>query len=209
MKNPLPAFFLLLSFSATAQNPGPAMSPVACELISFQAGPEDGAMTVRWSTSGGAPGDAFILERSADRMNWTATATEPAQAGLAEIRHYTVADPAPLNGVAYYRLKIVSLGTVTVLSDDFGVERLAKESLLIEGDRASRHFTVLGDGTISDLQLLNNRGQFLAMDLDYQGDRVVVNGDRLEPGTYFVRAMVDGQPVLRQLTVTPTAVLGG
>jgi hypothetical protein len=205
----LPTFLVLLSLPAWAQNPGPVEGPPACELISFRAEPEDRSMAVRWSTTGDALGDAFIVERSSDRMNWTATITEPARSGMAEVRHYAVVDPAPLNGVAYYRLKIASMGAVTVLSDDFGVEQKAKESLLIEGDRASRRFTVQGDGAISELQVLNNRGQFLVMDLDYQGDRVVVNGDHLDPGTYFVRAMVNGQAVLRQLTVTNTAVLGG
>jgi hypothetical protein len=166
-------------------------------------------MAVRWSTTGDALGDAFIVERSSDRMNWTATITEPARSGMAEVRHYAVVDPAPLNGVAYYRLKIASMGAVTVLSDDFGVEQKAKESLLIEGDRASRRFTVQGDGAISELQVLNNRGQFLVMDTGLS--RRSRGGERrpLGPGTYFVRAMVNGQAVLRQLTVTNTAVLGG
>lgn len=179
------------------------------ELISFQADPVDSGVDLQWASVNEAPGDAYVVERSKDRMNWVAMATEVAQGAKAERHHYETMDPSPLNGVAYYRLKRVSNGTEETISDDFGVERKAAERLLIEGDLASRHFTVMGQGAITDLQVLNNRGQFLTMELDYQGDRVVVNGDRLEPGVYFVQAVVDGVPVLRQLTVTPTAVLGG
>ena len=73
----LPTFLVLLSLPAWAQNPGPVEGPPVCELISFRAEPEDRSMTVRWSTTGDALGDAFIVERSSDRMNWTATITEP------------------------------------------------------------------------------------------------------------------------------------
>lgn len=216
MKKLLPALFLLCAFPGFAQtDQQPLMAGITTkadnpfELISFEAQPTDAGVELNWSTAHESAGGAYIVERSTDRMNWTATATQVGRGGSGEHVRYTAIDPGPVSGVAYYRLQYMINGSDETISDDFAVERKAQEGLLIQGDRTSRQFTVLGKGSISELKVLNNRGQFLPMVLDYQGDRVVVNGDLLEPGTYFVQAMVDGMPVLRQLTVTATSVLGG
>ena len=216
MKKLLPALFLIFALPSWAQSTQeplatalPAPPENAFELISFEAEPTDSGVELKWSTTHESFGGAFIVERSTDRMNWTATATEVGKGGTGDRLRYTAIDANALKGLSYYRLQYMINGTEEVISDDFAVERTAQEGLLIEGDRASRQFTVLSHGSISDLKVLNNRGQFMPMQLDYQGDRVVVNGDLLEPGTYFVQAIVDGMPVLRQLTVTATAVLGG
>lgn len=216
MKKLLPALFLFAFRSVWAQPASadlasiilPADGP-AFELISFQADPVEEGIAVHWTTAHEKPGGAFLVERSGDRMNWEAVATEVVRGGQRDRTPYELIDHTSKHGILYYRLKLMRNGEEEVVSDDFGVERKAAQDLLIEGDRASRQFTVLGHGSISDLQVLNNRGQFITMEVDYQGDRVRVNGEHLEPGTYFVQAIVDGIPVLKQLTVTATAVLGG
>ena len=213
MKKTLPTLFLLCSFPVLAQTGklpvATAQTDNAFELLSFEAEPTATGVDLRWSTAHEAVGGAFIVERSTDRMNWTATATEAGRGGSGDYLRYNSADPSPVNGLAYYRLQLLVDGHEETISDDFALERTAQQDLMIEGDLASRQFTVQGKGSISDLKVLNNRGQFLPMELDYQGDRVVVNGNTLEPGTYFVQAIVDGMPVLRQLNVTATSVLGG
>ena len=89
------------------------------------------------------------------------------------------------------------------------MEYNATPALLIQNDRNPGRFNVQGAGTISDLQVLNNRGQFIPMDMNYSGNNVLVNAENLEPGTYFVQATVNGNPVLRTLIMTATGVIGG
>jgi hypothetical protein len=59
------------------------------------------------------------------------------------------------------------------------------------------------------MQLLNNRGQFIPMDLFLDGERVRVNAELLEPGTYYVQAVVNGKRTMRPVIIGNGGVIGG
>ena len=142
-------------------------------------------------------------------MNWNIVmhiASEPV--GQDYLDH-EAEDPTPSAGVSYYRLSILSADTLTERSEDFAVDLPEQADLSIEGDALPGRFTVEGNGTISDLHLLNDRGQFMAMELDYQGDRVRINAELLKPGRYYVKALLDGDPVLRLVVITPSGSVMG
>ena len=56
---------------------------------------------------------------------------------------------------------------------------------------------------------MNDRGQFIPLQLDIQSDEIRVNAELLTPGHYYVQALVNGSPVLRPVTFTGTSVIGG
>lgn len=179
------------------------------ELVSFEA-VEAGAegVLLRWSTATERAKEHFFVERSHDRVSWE-TALEVDGIGGNEYTPYEIVDKAAFNGASYYRLRTLENGARTELSDVYSVDHEPSEALLIHGDGAPGRFTVTANGTLSNVQLLNNRGQFVPMPLDYQDDRVRVNAELVEPGTYYVQAMVNGSPVLRPVIITSTMVIGG
>ena len=180
------------------------------ELISFVAEPVSGeGVSLQWGTAAEVPNSLFTIQRSQDRMNWRTAFTVDSEGGVNGHTAYEFMDMAPINGISYYRLIASNAGKELDVSDDFAVSYTAIPALQFQNEREPGRFTVSGAGAISDLQVLNNRGQFIHMDLNYTGDQVLVNAEGLEPGTYFVQAVVDGKPVLRTVIVTSTGVIGG
>ncbi|MBZ0207595.1 MAG: hypothetical protein K8H89_14835 [Flavobacteriales bacterium] len=186
------------------------MEAPAYELVSFVATAVSGeGISLHWNTATEGPNTMFTVERSSDRMNWRTAFTQDGEGAHSGYTAYEVMDMAPFSGISYYRLIATQGGEELEVSDDFAVEYNPVPALRIHGDRDPERFTVRGDGSISDVQLLNNRGQFMPMNLTYVGDQVLVRTEGLEPGTYFVQAIVNGNPVLRTVLVTATGVIGG
>ncbi len=180
------------------------------ELVSFVATSISGeGVSLSWSTAIEAPNSLFTVERSSDRMNWRTAFTTDGEGDTDGYTAYEVMDMEALPGISYYRLVATAQGHQFEASDDFAVEYTPTPSLLIQNDSNPGRFTVQGAGAISDLQVLNNRGQFIPMEMNYSGNNVLVNAENLAPGTYFVQATVNGNPVLRTVILTATGVMGG
>lgn len=180
------------------------------ELVSFVATPVNGdGVRLQWSTGSEAPNSAFHIQRSSDGANWRTVITQDGEGGGSGYSFYEVMDLAPEHGVTHYRLLALVPGQAPEYSDEFAVVFNPKPVLRIEGDGNPSRFIVQVDGTITDLQMLNNRGQFVPMTINYTGSEAMVEVAGMEPGTYYVQAMVDGTPVLREVLVTATGVIGG
>lgn len=181
------------------------------ELVSFEArsaGSE--GVRVSWTTFEERADDHYRVERSADLLSWHpangAVTTTAAQDGYTS---YRTTDPAPFNGVSYYRLVLVEEQGERELSDLFSVRHDTGHDLLIHEGHAPGHFVVLASGTIDDMRLLNNRGQFVPMDLYMDGDRARVDAGLLAPGTYYVHAVVNGRPAMRPVFIGNGGTIGG
>ena len=224
MKKTLPILALLCSVHACAQTGqqdlASTYSPAqdhqdvdtnsTYELVSFVASIEEGkGVALRWATASEAPDSRFTIERSSNRMNWMPVITTDGEGARQGYRNYDVTDLAPLTGVSYYRLNATSPGKSLETSDDQVVEYRPGPALHFQNDREQGQFTVIASGKLSDVQVLNDRGQFIPMQLNYGDDGVVVNGAGLEPGTYFVQALLNGAPVLQSVTVTASGIIGG
>lgn len=224
MKKLLPSLFSLAVLSASGQapeglladtSPTPSSAPAAdapagLELVSFEAYVAGSAEEVflRWATAAERPGERFLLERSGDLREWTPVLELDGQGAPGTYTPYEVQDPAPLEGISYYRLRDREQGTAVELSDLFSIRRSTSEELLVHADRPGR-FSVTAEGTLSDVRLLDNRGQFIPMSLDVQHDRVLIDTQLLSPGTYYVQGVVNGSPVRRPVVLTGSGIIGG
>lgn len=180
------------------------------ELVSFMAHPVDGeGVSLQWNTGTEMPNMVFRVERSRDRMNWRAAIDQDGEGKADGYNAYEVMDLAPMAGISYYRLVASVNGRELEVSDDFAVEYAEQPRLRIENDRIPGHFSMHGNGAISEVRLMNNRGQFVPMQLEYGEGAVYARTEGLEPGTYFVQATVGGTPLLRQVLVTSTGIVGG
>ncbi|MFT3827025.1 MAG: discoidin domain-containing protein [Chitinophagaceae bacterium] len=74
-------------------------------LTYFNAEKMNKEVWVRWATAMESNSDQFVIERSNDGRNFTAIGKVKAAGSSNELRSYEFRDPAPLNGVNYYRLK--------------------------------------------------------------------------------------------------------
>lgn len=180
------------------------------ELVSFEANSNgtEGVL-IRWTAFNERSGDLYRVERSNDLLTWhQATDLVVTTTRDGYIAHQTI-DRTPFNGLSYYRLMHVGSAGEQELSDLFSVRHDLGQDLVIHDGHAPGHFVVLASGHIDEMQLLNNRGQFVPMDLFLDGERVRVNAELLEPGTYYVQAVINGKRTMRPVIIANGSIVGG
>jgi hypothetical protein len=180
------------------------------ELVSFEAESRDAStVQLRFATISERSTEKFRVERSGDLITWEVVTRVDGRGTSDAYTAYTVLDEAPIAGVSYYRLLAREEQGWNEISDLFSIRHEVSDPLSIKGEFRPGRFSVTAQGTLSEVVILNNRGQFIPMDLQLDGDRVIVNTELLENGTYFVQAMVDGTPVMRPIVIQNGNIVGG
>lgn len=87
------------------------ISPLPVILGSFDAVKEGDHTRLTWSTTQEINSDKFIIERSANGIDFTDIGSVPAKVNSSITSNYQFIDDHPLSGVNYYRLRIVQLNT--------------------------------------------------------------------------------------------------
>jgi len=83
----------------------PPILPV--KLAGFEAAKEQGASVLTWSTTGEVKASHFEIQRSLDGKKWSRLGEVKARGNSTTLQAYTFADLSPVNGINYYRLKMV------------------------------------------------------------------------------------------------------
>lgn len=180
------------------------------ELVSFEAASKDhSTVEIQFATVSERAEEFFHVERSGDLIHWDVVAQVEGSGHTDSYTPYSVTDEAPINGVSYYRLLAKSNSAWEEISDQFSIRHEGLQDLSIHSDPRPGRFSVLANGTLSEVTITNNRGQFMTMELNMAGDRVNVNAELLENGTYYFQAMVDGVPVMRPIVINNGNVMGG
>lgn len=87
-------------------------------LVSFHATPvNDQYVQISWQTANEMNMESFIVERSADAVNWSNWQMVSPLNTTDNTNTYSANDPRPFPGVSYYRLKMVSYSGDFVYSD--------------------------------------------------------------------------------------------
>jgi hypothetical protein len=83
-------------------------APLPVSLLKFSATPGSGkSVNVAWTTVEEINSDYFEIERSADAANFQSIGKVSAKGNSSGLVDYSFVDPAPVNAVNYYRLKMV------------------------------------------------------------------------------------------------------
>jgi hypothetical protein len=83
--------------------------PLPVELISFTASYRGPDVQLAWQTASETNSNSFIVERSADGIDFQETGRLKAAGNSKTIRNYQFTDHNPLTGINYYRLKQTDL----------------------------------------------------------------------------------------------------
>jgi len=75
------------------------------ELLDFNAELVEDKTELTWITQSETNNDYFVIERSADGMNFEGITSTPGAGNSTSLLHYQAVDPSPLTGTSYYRLK--------------------------------------------------------------------------------------------------------
>jgi hypothetical protein len=101
--------------------------PLPVVLVTFNTTVNtDKSVTIRWSTQQELNSDLFNVERSADGINWTDVGYIKAKGNSNQVSDYSFTDLSTLNGISYYRMKVVNL------DGDFGYTETRVVHLSVE-----------------------------------------------------------------------------
>jgi len=82
-------------------------SPLPVTLVSFSAEAEAGTAQLKWATTEETNADRFDIERSLNTKNWSSIGEKAAAGESKVLLNYSFTDITPLNGINYYRLKMI------------------------------------------------------------------------------------------------------
>lgn len=83
--------------------------PLPLKLLSFKGYLLNQTVKLEWTTSSEINTKEFIVERSSNRMIFAPVDTVTAAGNSNSIRNYSAEDLSPLQGISFYRLKMVDL----------------------------------------------------------------------------------------------------
>lgn len=168
-------------------------TPLPVELLSFIAEPEKPGARLHWSTASEQNSSQFLVQRSADLLEWNIVASMPAAGTSNSVLDYQAYDPTPRTSVTYYRLEQVDL--------DGSVHHSAVVSL--SPDASSE--VMLWPNPVTDILHITTSADplLLARVLDIQGRTVMTYNDAnsyrtsldfhaMHPGTYLVHLETAG-----------------
>jgi hypothetical protein len=160
-------------------------TPLAVDLKSFTARNFGKKNRIDWTTAHELPGDTYELERASDAINFSRLA---GISGKGEATSYSYWDEDPLNGINYYRLKMVSASGKFTYSPI--VNAFVKDgfSVVAFPNPVTDVFTIKTFGTTSPnaaVTITDVNGKVLKM-LNIDGGNAAINMEGLASGIYLL-----------------------
>lgn len=167
-------------------------SPLPMELMLFDAVIEGRTVALEWLTLSENLSSRFVVERSADGLDWTDIAMVPAAGESQQPLVYKITDGNPLQGTSYYRLRMIDL--------DGGFQHslvrsvtMKHASLSIIPNPAQGRFVVHGVAEGAEVRLIDPLGRVVAASLSRAADSAVeVEPLSASPGVYTIQVIGDG-----------------
>ncbi|MCB0770157.1 MAG: hypothetical protein KDC00_07105 [Flavobacteriales bacterium] len=164
-------------------------SPLPVELVHFDASPINDAVELRWATASERNNAGFVVERSADLIDWERVSEVHGAGDSQTMNTYATVDRSPLEGVSYYRLKQIDLdGT----EDHYGVRSVTftshRTELAIWPNPATDKVHVRLDGPEATFELFNGLGQAMVVPQERSGNAVLFDIASLPTGSYHLVA---------------------
>ena len=159
-------------------------------LNAFTATRQISTVLLNWSTVQEVNAASYVVERSADGINFTAIGNIPAagSGNNAVKEYYTLTDSTPvLNGINYYRIRMVDKSGNITYSVIRSVSFNITNSVIISPNPAKGklNVTIAGNTQVVQLHLINALGQIVQKN-SMAGQYQQLDISRLAAGVYFL-----------------------
>lgn len=167
-------------------------NPLAIVIKSIAANNRGTVNVIDWATASEAAGDRMELERSADGKNYTSIA-KIASKGTASDYSYT--DQNPLNGVNYYRLKLVNAEGQSVYSKVVTATAIGAKGFDLQAypNPAATNVKVKAYGSSNGVVSLTDISGRVVYHAAINGSEATIDLSRLSNGVYFLKYADDVQ----------------
>ena len=174
-------------------------TPLPIELLGFVAKLKDENVLLNWETATEINNDYFVLEKSADGINFIEFTQQPGAGNSHTIRNYSFIDKNPFNGVSYYRLKQVDFNGKFSYSEIESVTRKETLSIGLYPNPMHNYLTLStnfdAEKEVSIL-IFSVTGKLIDQQkvIMIKGTTTfLINTTQLPLGTYFVKVISDNE----------------
>jgi hypothetical protein len=161
------------------------------KLIAFGAREQNGDVSLHWETADEENFDRFELERSMNTRDWLKVGTVHGNATMRVDAAYTFTDQLPVNGVNYYRLKMIDKDEQFEYSNIVVVSvATAQAQIKVYPNPASSvlHISTIHAGTNQFVEMINTSGQVvLSRKFLSAGNVIALNVGAVRKGLYHLR----------------------
>jgi len=180
--------FTTSSFSTFFVTSSVAAGPLPIHLVSFNASYNSGAVKAVWSTVNEISTHHFVVERSSDGQNFSSVGTVNAK-NLSTQNDYLYNDVNPLDGLSYYRLKIVDRDGSAAYSKTVSVNIISNKKIKVTPDPALNSITVSYPkaNTAATIRVINADGkQVMKRNVIQASTLVTLDVSGLSKGIYGI-----------------------
>jgi endonuclease/exonuclease/phosphatase family metal-dependent hydrolase len=181
---------------------GASEAPLPVKLIEFSAAKQNTAVKLNWATSQEINSKEFVVERSANSVNFETIATVAARGNSSTTTFYQATDVRPVQGNNFYRLRSVDLDGKTELSKILKINFAKAFTVSLTPNPASQYLVVN----------LTNRQEPITMQLIDASGRLVqqtillndvnrISLHNVNKGVYFVKLIATSESYTEKLIV--------
>lgn len=167
--------------------------PVGLRNFRLQSNQSD--VELFWETESEANSDRFEIERSGNGNDFVRIGSTPAKGNSSDLHYYRYPDSEPLNGISYYRLKMIDLNGNSRYSSIIS-NKLNKTEIQIVPNPNNGSFLVSGLIGVNKLELFDLHGKMLQS--KESNEEIVSFETTQKSGIYVLRiSNLKGSEVLR------------
>ncbi|GGB10026.1 discoidin domain-containing protein [Puia dinghuensis] len=175
--------------------------PLPVTLVNFTGAVTGQSVLLRWTTAQEQNSDRFEVERSIDGAHYTTLTTVQAAGNSTIERQYSAEDATPVEGVDYYRLRLVDLDGKFTYSPVVLIHYGRQTAPLLFPNPASSYFTLIaGAQPITEVRVYDLTGRMaLQLLAGNAGPTLTLPCSKLSAGLYFVEIRTAGGRYVQKL----------
>ena len=186
------------SFSPFTLASSSSFNPLPVHLVRFEVMKVNGMARLQWMAENELSFSRYEIERSNDGAGFTRIASVTAK-GAAGSNSYEVYDDQPMNGINYYRLKMIDRSAAFCYSIIVKAIFDANSQSSIYPNPASGYFMISNAGWVQQAALFNMNGILVRKYDQTMAGRYDLTG--LAKGLYLVRLYGKGETITLKLVV--------
>jgi hypothetical protein len=157
------------------------------KLIKFSAVPKNNLTQLSWTTEEERSMEKYEIERSSDGINFSLVIVVNSLQKFVQW-NYSALDFAPLEGLNYYRLKIIDTKNKSYYSNIVKVWFGITKQLIVYPNPACKEINIKipYPSSISTLEIVNSSGNILRS-IQTADSSITINIQSLRKGMYFIR----------------------
>lgn len=162
--------------------------PLPITLLNFTAAKQNGSVSLNWQTSNESNSKDFEVQFSRDGTSWQTLGTVIAAGYSTSTRSYSYVHTTPVNGINYYRIKMVDMDNRFTYSDTRTVEFSTKSRIVVMPNPVTDQVYITSNkgGNLQSVAIIAADGRIVQTLGNFVSGRSVSMG-RYPSGIYTLR----------------------